>query len=367
MGEWERLAIANARPMSHPAWMLGWLRHAAPAGTQARVVAVRERGRLIGIGPFFVRASGRGRRDYRLLGASLPRVCPLAVPGREWEVARSIGEQLAQASPRPDALALECGPLASQWPAALREEWPGRLRPLLRTYNVQNSPTVSLRAGSYEAWLAGKSASFRREMNRHRRRFEAAGGTARITTMETLAQDAAAFVRLHSMRWKGSERSSIVALGQRMPALLEEVGREALASGAFRLHLLELEGEPIAAQLCAAAGGEVLFMNSGWDERHARLSPAILCMLAALQDAFARGDRRVDLASGTQPFKLRMADGDDPVTWTLLLAPGRRLALSYARTVPMLAAVRARRQAKRALSPQQLDRLRGLRERVART
>jgi CelD/BcsL family acetyltransferase involved in cellulose biosynthesis len=365
-GEWGALAEANSQPLSHPAWMLAWLAHLAPAGALTRVVAVREHGRLVGLGPFFVDPSRRGRVDYRLLGGGLPRISPLSVPGREWEVAAAIAGELARARPAPDALALESAPLASHWPAALREGWPGRVRPLSRQYHVQSSPTVSLQAGSYEAWLAGKSPSFRGEMGRHRRKLAAAGGSSRTSTPETLAGDVEAFVRLHALRWHGSDSSTIVAAGERMPALLEDVGRRASDSGCFRLYLLEIDGEPIAAELCAATGGEVLLMNGGWDERFARFSPSMLSMLDALEDAFARGDRRVDLGPGQQPFKLRMADGDDPVAWTLMLAPGRRLALSCARSAPMLAGRSLRAMTKRAVPARQVDRLRALRNRLER-
>jgi CelD/BcsL family acetyltransferase involved in cellulose biosynthesis len=364
--EWDALAVANAQPMSAPAWMLGWLRHLAPAGAAARVVAVRERGSLVGLAPLFVEPARRGRVDYRLLGGAVPRTSPLSLRGREWEVAAAIAGVLARTSPRVDALTLESTPLASHWSAALRERWPGVLRPIARDYYVQSSLTVSLRGGSFEAWLAGKSPSFRREMRRHQRGFQARGGSYRTSTRETLASDIQAFMRLHAQRWSGRGASSIVAAGEGMSAMMSEVGAEQLDSGRFRLSLLEIDGEPICAQLCAAAGGEVLFLNGGWDERFAALSPSILNQLHALRDGFERGDARVDMGPGQQAFKLRMADGNDPVAWTILMIPGRRLALTYARTAPMLARNRVRGLAKRALPDEQADRLRELRSRLRR-
>jgi CelD/BcsL family acetyltransferase involved in cellulose biosynthesis len=364
--EWEALAIANSQPMSLPAWMLGWLRHLAPPHATARVVAVREGGRLVGLAPLFVELGGRGRVDYRLLGGPTPRTSPLAVPGREWEVAEAIAAELSRALPRIDALALESGPLASHWPTALRERWPGRVRPPARRYHVQSSPTVSLDAGSFDAWLAGKSSSFRRELRRHRRDFTAAGGTSRMSTRATLSDDIAAFIRLHALRWEERGSSSIVEVGERMPAMLEEVAGSLIDSGGLRLYLLEIDGEPIAAQLCAGAGGEVLCFNGGWDARFAHLSPSILAIVDAIEDAFARAEARVDLGPGEQTFKRRVADGDDPVAWTLLLAPGRRLGLSYARSAPMLAGRSARETVKRAVSAERADRLRALRDRVGR-
>jgi CelD/BcsL family acetyltransferase involved in cellulose biosynthesis len=362
--EWEQLVEVGGPPMAHPAWMLSWLHHLAPAGTMVRVVAVRERSRLVALAPFFVDHSHRGRVDYRLFGSSGTRVAPLSLPDREWDSAAAIMQVLAQVDPRPDVIALEGAALASHWPVALRNGWPGRAQPIMHQYFVQNSPTVSLGSGSLEAWLAGKSASFRQEMRLHRRQLQAAGGSWRMSTQQTLSQDIATFMRLHTARWEGRGQSSLVAYGERMTAMLKAVGQAQKETNPIRIIIVEIDGQPIAAQLCAAAGGEVLFINNGWDERFAKLSPAMLAKLAALEDAFSRGERRVDLGPGVQIAKLRLADGDDPLAWTVLMLPGRRLPLAYARSAPMLVSQRTRGAAKRILSDEQAKRLRELRERL---
>lgn len=361
---WDELAVANAQPMCSPAWMLGWWRHFAPAYASMRVVAVRERDRLVGLAPFFVDTTHRGRVDYRLLSYATPRISPIAIPGLEWKVAQAVAETLSKADRRPDIVALEQAPLSSQWAVALREGWPGPIRPPIRQYSVKGSPTVSLRAGSFERWLTEKSSSFRGEMRRHRRKFAALGGLARTSTEETLSADIATFVRLHTARWEGRGTSGIATRQESWSAMLQEIGREHLSTGRMRIWLLEIEGEPIAAQLCAAAGGEVILLNSGWDERFARLSPAMLGMLAAIEDSFARGDQRIDLAPGEQQFKLRLADGNDPVAWTILMAPGWRLPLTGVRVAPMLTQVAAQRTVKRSLSQENANRLRRLRMRL---
>ena len=104
-------------------------------------------------------------------------------------------------------------------------------------------------------------------------------------------------------------------------------------------------------------------MNGGWDARFAKLSPARLAELAALEDAFARGERRADLGAGEQPAKLRIADGNDPIAWTIILLPGSRLPLAYARSAPMFVGRRIRETAKRVLSDEQARRVRDLRRR----
>ena len=363
---WDALAVAARRPMSSPAWMIGQWRHLRPAGSELRVVAVRDHDELIAVAPFYAEPKGRGRLDLRLLGGAMPSTGPLAVPGREWDAAGPIAEALASARPGADVLALESIPLTSQWPVALSERWPGPLKPPLRQYYVQSSPTISLAAGSLDAWLAGKSSNFRGQMRRTRRQFEQAGGTVRATTAATLEADVAALMRLHAGRWEGRGASAIVAKEGSFAALFEELGATELAGGRLRLYLLELDGEPISAQLFAAAGGEVLHVNGGWDERHAQYKPSLLGILAGIEDAFAHGDARVDLGPGDQSYKLRLADGDDPCAWTLLIVPRPRMALTLARVTPTLARIRARDALKRALPREQIDRMKDLRGRVRR-
>jgi CelD/BcsL family acetyltransferase involved in cellulose biosynthesis len=364
--EWDALAVACALPQMSPAWVLAWWRALAPHGAAPRVVAVRDAGRLVGLAPFFVEPGRGGRVDYRLPGIELAvRLAPLALPGREWHVAETFAHVLARADPRPDAIALEGTPLASHWPAALCARWPGPVRAIAWQYALYGCPTVSLRAPSYEAWLEGKSASFRRETRRHRRAFLAEGGSVRMSTRATLSDDIAAFVRLHTARWQSLGASNLVARGERMPAMLEDVGESLVDQGRFRLMMLEIDGEPVSAHLALAAGGEVLFVNTGWDERFARLSPSSVNMLYALEHAFACGDRRVDLGLGEQAYKQRVADGDDPVAWVLIATPGRRLALTLLRSAPLLARYAVRDAATRALSAEQAQRLRAARRRLS--
>jgi CelD/BcsL family acetyltransferase involved in cellulose biosynthesis len=364
---WDRLAVAMRQPMAAPAWMLGWWRHAAPPGAQLRLVVVRDRDEVVGIAPFFADRGGRrGRLDYRLLGGEMPRTSPLAVPGREWEVAEAIGRALAEADPRPDAVALESMPLASHWAVALRDTWPGPMRPVARQYFVQGSPVITLAGGSFDAWLAAKSRSFRSSIRQGRRHLEAAGAVSRVSTEATLRADVEAFVQLHAARWEGRGESPLMAIGAELAPMLEEIGRALLPSGRFWIRLLEVDGEPAAAQLYSAAGGDVVWMNSGWDERFASLRPVVMALADEVEASFARGDRRLDLAPGEDPYKLRFADANDPVAWTIMLVPGRRLALAGARTAPMLTRIAVREAARRALTDEQQAHLRRLLSRARR-
>lgn len=366
--DWDELAVATAMPLMSPGWIVPWWRHLAPDTAEPRVVAVRDGSELVGLAPFYVALDPhRGRIDYRLCGiATGGRMSPLAWPGREWEVAAAVAHALEHATPRPDLVALEAGPVASPWPAALRDGWPGAIRPSLRLYQTRRCPLVSMRQDSFDSWFAGRSAKFRSSMGRLTRRFDEAGGSSRMSTDDTLSADIATFMHLHLERWEGRGESGIVRLGKGLPAMLEDAGRLMLEGGRFRLWVAEVAGEPISADLYLAAGGEILGLNGGWSERFRKLSPPLLATLRTIKDGFERGDRRLDMGLGDQSHKTRFADGDDPVAWSILMPVGRRLPLTAIRTTPMLARHSARATAKRVLAPKQVDRLRAARHLLPR-
>jgi CelD/BcsL family acetyltransferase involved in cellulose biosynthesis len=358
---WDALAVVCGQPLAAPAWMLAFWNHLPTPGARLRVVALHRGDELVALAPFCAEPRRGGRTDLRLLGGALPRAAPLALPGREWDAAESIAATLAEAEPPSDVIAFEAVALGSHWPLAFAEGWPGPVRPPLRRYYVQDSHVVTLDAGSYEDWFAAKGSHFRKRMRKTQRDVAAAGGSVRASDEATLEQDLESFLRLHAARWEGRGESSISTHEDELRTIYREVARAHLADGRFRLYLVELDGEPVAAELLAAAGGEVVSLNGGWDERHAKLGVSNVCMLHAIEDAFARGDRRLDWGPGDQLFKRRFADGNDPVCWTLLVAPGPRMPLTLARVTPTVAKVRTREALKRALPRERIERLKDLR------
>jgi CelD/BcsL family acetyltransferase involved in cellulose biosynthesis len=362
---WDELAAANGRPQMAPAWTRGWLRHLAPSGTEPRVVVVREGDRLVGVAPLYIDVTS-ARVDYRIANIEMSAgLSLLAAPGREQEVATTIAGVLSEkVAPRPDLLAFEGVLLDSTWPQAMRAAWPGRSRPVLRSYTTHPSPSIAMTEDGFEAWFAGRSSHFRQHLRRARRKFEKAGGCSRRSEPETLAADVSTFVRLHTARWENKPgTSNLVAFGDRLAPMLEEVGRE-LGPDRFRLRVLEVDGEAAAANIFLVAGGHALYLNCGWDERFGKLNPVMLALSDAVEESFAGGDEHIDLGLGGESYKLRFADGDDPVAWAVLMVPGRRLPITAARMAPTLARAALRDSAKSHLSEETVERLRAARRRL---
>jgi CelD/BcsL family acetyltransferase involved in cellulose biosynthesis len=270
-----------------------------------------------------------------------------------------VASALAESAECPGLLVLEGVPKDAAWPGQLANTPSGNRNPVLRSYHEVGCPTVTLAESSFEEWLAAKSSNFRREMRKLRRHYESAGGTVRRSTGQTLAGDIATFMRLHTSRWEQRGSSNFVRLGAALPAALEDLGRGLLErEGRFRLLMLEVDGEPISAQLFLAAGGRVLYINGGWEERFAPLKPSILGLLATIEEAIERGESSVDLGMGEQHYKQRFADRDDRIAWAAVIPGGRRLPVMLARTTPLRAQARLNAELKRRLSDAQLARLR---------
>ncbi len=347
---WDELAVENQVPMMAPACVAAWWHHMAPPTAQPHMVVLKDEGQLVGIAPFYANSHRYTRRvDLRLPGIELAaRLAPLATPGFDRPLADAVARLLCDHTWRPTLMMLEGVQLGSRWGETLRQHWPGRMRPVVFQYRVLDSPTVSLSAGSFETWLASKSSNFRGQMRRVHRQFEAAGGSLRTSIPETLLSDVDAFVRLHAARWEGRGSSKLVALGERLPAMLNDMGHALLPKqGRFRLQLLEVQGEPISAQLFLAAGGRVVYVNGGWDERFTRLKPATLAMLEAVREGFELGDAQLDLGVGAQPYKLRFADGNDQISWTLLAPVNAGIPLTGMGIAPLVGRAMARRVMRR--------------------
>ena len=348
IGDWDRLAIASRRPTAAPAFGLGWLRHCAPPRTEPRIVVVRDADDVIGLAPYFAQHGRYGRTDYRLLGSGIfHRIGLLADPGAERAVAGAVGRALYEATPAPSLVTLEGVGHTPDWQSLLAETFPGPLSPRRYVSSVHGAPVVHLGARTFDEWLAGKSSNFRQQARSLRRRAGAQGATFRLATAETLANDLAAFARLHHLRWDGARGGTFLNDG--IERALAAAATDLVPRERFRLWLVELDDTPIGAQVFAEAGGELVYWNGGYDPAFAKLRPGFLLMLRAIEDACTLGVERVDLGGGEHGYKLRFADGNDPIVWCGLMPRTRRYPVVRAQMLPSELSWRARRFAKKLL------------------
>jgi CelD/BcsL family acetyltransferase involved in cellulose biosynthesis len=356
--EWEALALAASKPAAGASWVLAWWRHVAPADTEARVVVLRDAGRMVGIAPFHLVSDRRGVAEYRLMSSDFGvSIEPLALPGRERDLAAAIGRALAGTSPRASLLGFGPMPISSPWIAALEDCWQGPARPIARRMRAEGAPVVQLREPGYEQWFATLGSKLRHDLRRCERRFEEAGGSTRWSDAASLRADAESFARLHSARWEGRGWSRLADLGPRMADWLEDLAAPLLAQGRLGLCVLEVEGRPICVDLHLSAGEEAVGVNVGWDEQYARLAPASLAVLRVVAGAYEKGCRRLRLGNGRLANKVRLSNTDDPVAWTALVPPSSRAPLAYGTLLPGLLRMHGRELLVHALGERWLERL----------
>jgi CelD/BcsL family acetyltransferase involved in cellulose biosynthesis len=360
--EWDALAVTASNSADVPAWVLSWLRHVARTDLDLRVVAVRDRGDLVGVVPLYLAERRHGVTEYRLMASDFG-VClePLALPGREWDVAAAVGEVLADSRPPPDIVGFGPMSLASHWTTALKASWPGPLPCIARRYEVRGAPVIVLRDPTFEDWFGSLSAKMRSNIRRGERRFERAGGTSRWSTAETLRSDAEAFARLHMARWRGRGWSRLADLGPRLADWLEDLGRQLIEQGRFRMCVLEVDGSPICVDFHLLAGEELSAVNVGWDERYASLAPARLAAVRLVEGACAWGARRLNLGRGELANKVALANGNDPVACAMVMPPSARLPGAYARALPVLLREHMREIAERVMPAERLEAIRAIR------
>jgi CelD/BcsL family acetyltransferase involved in cellulose biosynthesis len=264
----------------------------------------------------------------------------LCAPGAEVEAAAAVRGAIASLRPRPDLIAFEAVPASSPW-TRLLASGSGRARLARYRNSTLPAPVVTFpREGGFEAWMASRSGNFRSQMRRMGRRLESRGGGVRMLHEPGEVRDGiAAMLELHRGRWSGRGESGLARAG--VPALLADAAGS-LGPDRLRLWVAEVEGEPISIQLFIAAGEEIKYWNGGWSEEHADLKPSMLTILAAIEDAIERGERRLDLGVGTHDYKLRFSDSEDTLSWGGLIARNRRWPATRAELAPRVLRYRAK-------------------------
>jgi CelD/BcsL family acetyltransferase involved in cellulose biosynthesis len=167
---------------------------------------------------------------------------------------------------------------------------------------------------TWDALLASVSRNLRSQLGNRRRALEREGRLRFRTTIggeEELERDLDAFLRVESSGWKAGSGTAILS-DPRTERLYTDFARAAAAAGWLRLHVLELDGVPVAADLnCVFAGGTFL-VKTGFDERYRRFSPGLVLRGEVLRTAIQEGSRFYDFLGGPDGYKLR---------WTTDLRP----------------------------------------------
>lgn len=319
--DWGQLRCDS--PMQSYDWLAAWWDCYQDDSRELFVVVARERGALVGVAPWYIRKS-RNRNVVRWLGDG--RVCsdhptllcsPTAGPTCE-EFAIGLAEWLInECKVSWNELKLEAidtdNTTCAHFINALVAE--GCLQ-----VNAQEPGNCFVDLPStFEDYLMSVSKNHRKRCRRWgKQMFETGRASVEVaTTPETCLAHWQTLVKLHNDR-----RSQFGQEGAFLNPDFAAFHRQAIAklaeSGNVQLRVLEIDGEPVAAEYLLQDEQTWYAYQSGMSELGEELSAGSLSILKLVQDAIAAGCTRLDLLRGEEPYKFSWGAVHRPALTTTL-------------------------------------------------
>ncbi|MGC3966133.1 MAG: GNAT family N-acetyltransferase [Pirellulales bacterium] len=290
------------------------------------MLVVREGECIVGLAPWYVDPSPLWGRVVKQLGSG--EVCSdyqtlLAAPGCEREVAAAVAQYLrVELRNQWDRLDLDGVVVGDAALTALVDELHLHGAPIER----RRGPScwrVALPA-TFDDYLALCSKSHRKQLRRLERNVldtdRAVWHTVR--SIDDFAIAWPIFVDLHQRRRRSLGEAGCFQ-SPCFQAFHEEMARGLLARGLLRLHWLELDGTPIAAEYHLQSGGVVYGYQSGVDPQRLDEEPGRLAGIAVIRQAISEGLATYDLLRGDEPYKAHWRALPTP-TEQITVVNGRR-------------------------------------------
>jgi CelD/BcsL family acetyltransferase involved in cellulose biosynthesis len=295
-GEWDELADrAGAAPFLRPGWFEAWLR-AFGDGADPLVLAARRGDRLEAV---LLLLDGR-----RMRSPTNSHTPVFDLVSDDEEAARTVvDELLGLGFQQLDLTYLDAdGALLAAWRELTAERRLDAVRTQMR------SPYVPLE-GDFEAFRAGLSRGFRRELGRSRRRLAEAGELSFEFTdggddLDGLLDTG---FELEASGWKLEAGTAIVSRPNRA-AFYREVAAWARERGWLTLAFARLDGRAIAFDFCVEQGGRVCVLKGGYDPEWRKHAPGYLLIEDTIERAYANGRESYELLGDADEYKLRLTD-----------------------------------------------------------
>src|SRR5215213_8029291 len=204
-----------------------------------------------------------------------------------------------------------------------------------RRLDADASPVMTIAGLDWPGWLAGRSGTFRRRVQRLERRLLEGGDVhyRLATDPESLDADLDSLFTLHERRFGAASQAFTPA----RRALHRRWARAALERGRLRLWLVERAGTPIAAWYGFRFAGAECFYQSGRDPDAPYRSLGLLLLCHTMREAMADGMREYRLLRGDEDYKAQFADRDDGLETVALPLSARGHAWLAARSGRALA------------------------------
>ena len=330
--DWRRLHARQpgATPFMSPEWAECWWAHYGN-DTRPFVWRVTEGERTVGLVPLVLRRRGPLRVIEPLGMEPADYWDLLAEPGRDHEVAAAFTDALVGSDTRWDAWILRCvvpgSPLVGELDA---RALPAVVRPPIV------APSIEL-PESFDAYLAGFSATRRSELRKHLRRLDR--GEVRLAEISEPDEIAPAIDRWREVRrvqWATAGRQiNPEHLSVRFSQFLTEVLQRLGPTGRGVIWEFAVDGR--------LAGSFVRFMDDtalysflgGYHPDFMKLGIGKIAALHGIRSSIERGLSRVDFGRGAEPYKYDLGGVDRPLPARVVgnRRLRSRLALAGARAV----------------------------------
>lgn len=325
--------LGGGIPFRRWEWYDSWWQHYGD-GLQLFVLCVHDRtGALIGAAPWCLQHSPWKGRVVRFLGSG--EVCSdyqtiLCATGRERDVARSLAQWLQAARERGSTRArawdlLEWTGVGAHDSAmtVLAGELAGR-GSRVDQVPAENCWRLEFPV-TWDEYLARLSKSHRKQVRRVQRSMLETGRAVLHTVRHPDQFDSAfeILVDLHQRRWQSLGQAGCFS-SPRYTAFHRQVARRFLEQGRLRLHWLEIDGRPAAAEYHFTGEGVVFGYQAGVNPELLHEEPGRIAAVATLKAALEEGYRAFDFLCGNEPYKAHWRAAPHPCV-RLRVVP-RRLA-----------------------------------------
>ncbi len=284
----------SATPFQTWEWVTGQV---AYDECQPRVLVLEEaNGRWVGLVPLCERASMLpGVTQLELIGGRLSDYPGMvAEPARRAECEQRFGEFLARLAGRPVAFIRSQKQIPPRWLPGLP----------FKVVTADENVVVPLpsEVGQFMQSLSGK---FRSNLNRYRRRLQAARVVFHTPANEgELRAAMPVLFHLHQMR-KNSQGERGRFYEARWREAITDIAVSLLACAVTRLTLILIDDKPAAASFDFRLHGTQYTYQFGMDPQLRAFSPGKLLTLKMIEDAIGAGIRRYDFGRGLDDYKLQ--------------------------------------------------------------
>ena len=309
--EWSALCdrCPGVTPFQRPEWLIAWWRAFQPA--EPWVVLLRRGGRLVGLAPFLF-YENEGERTAAFLGGgvsdSMDVVLDPEIPPSRNAAAEALFGLLAGRADRWQVCDFE--PLPADSPL-LQAQTPLGWETEAEPRDVCPVLTLPSRLEDLGQAVPTRQLS---NLRKYRRKAETLGGLRTEVADEDDWEEALeALIRLHEVRWASQGQPGMLS-GEALRAFHREAAQGFLERGALLLIALRLEGDTVAALYGFQERTTVFCYLQGFEPRFEKLSPGVMVVGAAIEEAIRRGARALDFLRGKEDYKYRWG-AKDRVTW----------------------------------------------------